>query len=549
MYRILIADDEGIMVESLREIIARAYGERVEIATAKTGRTAIEQAENFHPDIVFMDIQMPGINGIAAIREIRTFNTSCLFYVVSAYDKFDYAQDAISLGVEKYIMKPVSRSMILETVEDAMRKVDRIREKRSDQLKIQEKLETIIPVVENGFVTGMLLSDDLQDEEYYRELLEIHEKEAYVEVIRFGEETPGSGPLSPVECRVKAQENYMQIRSVIKSFQRCIIGPVMSDCIVVVVPHEDETVTYDERIEAINNMRSLLQRLGEMLSLRFRAGIGRICRFADLRMSYQEAVNALRDSRARVVHIEDISAHGVYEDDYPIELERDTFTALSRGDVAVVREKINVFCDWMVRHDPDDLDSMRLKALEIVLRSEHEAFNAGSVNYAFDYRKDYLTQVNALKSSQEIRNWFLDNMTTLAGTIHNQAEEKDETTVSKACKYIQENFRRELSLDDVSKEVNVSPYYFSKLFKEEVGENFIDYLTALRISNAKELLLRPVLTIREAGLQSGYADPNYFSRIFKKHTGMTPREYRERNLHKLLIDSSLADGMRGGEPS
>ena len=144
MYRILIADDEGIMVESLREIILRQYKDVVEIATAKTGRTAIEQAENFHPDIVFMDIQMPGINGIAAIREIRSFNSSCLFYVISAYEKFDYAQDAISLGVEQYIMKPVSRDIILKTVSDAMKKVDRIREKRSDQLKIQEKLETIM---------------------------------------------------------------------------------------------------------------------------------------------------------------------------------------------------------------------------------------------------------------------------------------------------------------------------------------------------------------------------------------------------------------------
>ena len=73
----------------------------------------------------------------------------------------------------------------------------------------------------------------------------------------------------------------------------------------------------------------------------------------------------------------------------------------------------------------------------------------------------------------------------------------------------------------------MSPYYFSKLFKEEVGENFIDYLTALRISKAKEYMCDKSLSIREAGSMAGYADPNYFSRIFKKHTGMTPREYRE----------------------
>ena len=324
MYRILLADDEGIMLDSLKTVIQTEYGDEVEIETAKTGRTAIEKAENFHPDIAFMDIQMPGINGIAAIREIRSFNTSCLFYVISAYDKFDYAQDAISLGVEKYLMKPISRKVILETVSDAMEKVDRIRGQRSDQLKIQEKLETIIPVVENGFVTGMLLSDDVHDVEYYRQLLEVHEAYAYCEMIRFGFEQENGSLASSVETRVRAQEGYEQIRAIIKSFQRCIIGPVMSDRIVVVVPHEKETITYEERIDTIDRMRSILDRLSGKLKMKFRAGIGKIYRLADLRMSYQEAAGALRNSAARVVHTEDITSHGVYEDDYPVELERET---------------------------------------------------------------------------------------------------------------------------------------------------------------------------------------------------------------------------------
>ena len=94
--------------------------------------------------------------------------------------------------------------------------------------------------------------------------------------------------------------------------------------------------------------------------------------------------------------------------------------------------------------------------------------------------------------------------------------------------YIQENYSRDISLDDVSKEVNISPYYFSKLFKEEAGENFIEYLTRIRIETAKTMLKDPNLSIKEIGVLSGYVDPNYFSRIFKKQTDMTPREYRER---------------------
>lgn len=94
--------------------------------------------------------------------------------------------------------------------------------------------------------------------------------------------------------------------------------------------------------------------------------------------------------------------------------------------------------------------------------------------------------------------------------------------------FIQDNYSREVSLDDVSGEVNISPYYFSKIFKEETGENFIEYLTRIRMEKAKELLKKPEISVKEAGVQSGYTDPNYFSRIFKKQTGMTPSEYKTR---------------------
>ena len=170
---------------------------------------------------------------------------------------------------------------------------------------------------------------------------------------------------------------------------------------------------------------------------------------------------------------------------------------------------------------------MRLKALELLLRAEQEAFHAGAVNYAYSYRKDYLTQVTALPDAERIRGWFTDHMLSITGVIRDRIENQSESAVARAQKYIREHYMSEISLDDVSKEVNVSPYYFSKLFKEEVGENFIDYLTSVRIDRAKNALRDPALSVREVGAMSGYSDPNYFSRIFKKQTGMTPREYRD----------------------
>ena len=101
MYRILIADDEGIMLESLKNIISSNYGNECEIHTAKTGRVVVEEAEKYPPDICFMDIQMPGLSGIQAIREIQKFNRSVVFVIITAYDKFNYAKEAVNLGAGK----------------------------------------------------------------------------------------------------------------------------------------------------------------------------------------------------------------------------------------------------------------------------------------------------------------------------------------------------------------------------------------------------------------------------------------------------------------
>ncbi len=514
------------MRESFRAIFSKYFEGSIEYAEAKTGREAIEMAENFHPDIVFMDIRMPGIDGITAIREIRAFNQNALFYVISAYDKFDYAKEAISLGVEGYLMKPISRQMVIDTVREASGKVDRIREERHFQLKIQEKLQTVIPVVETGYVSAILLSDKLADDAEYRDLLEIHENYAYAEVFCFGAFTDGK-LLSTVRSRVHAQESYPQIRAVIKSFQNCIIGPVLSDRIIVFVPHAGERIDYEERISIIDLTQKILTRLKEQTELDFRLGIGKLWKLESVRGSCQEASESLLASRARICHADDCLQRGNLEGNYPITTEQDLFDALKRGEVGKMQQDLMRFFSWLSAQKPEDLNSMRLKCLEFVMRAERMAFDAGAVDYAYTYRKDYLSQLMGFPDAESIWGWLLEKMTGVCAGIRDRDEKRSESTVARAQKYIKENFTRDISLDDVSREVNVSPYYFSRLFKAEVGENFIEYLTGLRIAKARDSLRDPSLSIKEIGIMSGYGDPNYFSRIFKKQTGQTPREYRE----------------------
>lgn len=528
MYRLLLADDEGIMLESLKTIISGQFGADCEVETAKTGRAVIEKAESFHPDIVFMDIHMPGINGIQAMKEIRKFNTSALFYIISAYDKFDYAKEAIDLGVERYLTKPISKKTVVTVVEEAMGKVDRKRRQRSDLLRIQEKLETVIPVVENGFISSILFQHEPQDVNRYRELLDIEDEYAYVMVVEFGQDYENGRLVSPVGLNVKAQSNYPEFRELVKASFQCVISQVMSNQIAIVVPHSSASLSYEERIDVVEAARALATKLEVRLEGKFRIGIGKTRRIEELEKSYREALRALRDSRARVIHTDDVQQNGQYDEAFPEDTEKRLFRLMEMGDTEGMSQELNAFFDWMVRCYPEDINNIRLKVLEYIIWAERIAFEAGAINYGFSYRRDYLDIAMGCADYEELRKWFQDKMASICHSIRDQREEQSDSAVKRAMSYIEENYSRDISLDEVSREVNISPYYFSKVFKEESGENFIEYLTRIRIDKAKEMLRHPGTSVKEISVQCGYADPNYFSRIFKKQTDMTPREYKAR---------------------
>ncbi|MCD8022960.1 MAG: response regulator [Lachnospiraceae bacterium] len=530
MYRILIADDEGLMLESLKKIILDQYSDQCEIETAKTGRAVIEKAESFHPDIVFLDIQMPGINGIQAMKEIRKSNSTALFYIISAYDKFDYAKEAIDLGVEKYLTKPITRKTVLAIVDEAMKKVDHNRKIRSTQLQVQEKLEIIIPVVEQSMITGLLFQPEMQDVGYYLQLLDIEEKNGYIMVVQFGTEYRGGRLVSPVRMSVQAQDFYPEFRTIVKDSLNCIVGPVMSNCIVLLVPLQSSSITYEERIEFVEKAHHLATVLEDRLSAKFRIGIGRVRRMEDLQYSYREALRSLNGSKSRVIHAEDLQASGIYKEEFPDETERRIFRFLEAGNTSAMLTELLDFYEWMTCHYPDDHDNICLKVLELIIRAERTAFDLGTTNYSFSDRKDYLSTALSFPDYESLGQWFSEKMTAVCDTIHNYRESQSNSVVKKAKHYIQENYSHDISLDDVSRAVNISPYYFSKVFKEESGENFIEYLTRIRIEKAKELLEKPELSVKAISSMCGYADPNYFSRSFKKQTDMTPREYRAKLL-------------------
>lgn len=529
MYRVMLADDEGIVRDSLKMIIEKNFPDECEIEMARTGRDVIELAEIFRPDIVFMDIQMPGINGIDAIREIKKSNQTAEFIVLSAYDKFDYAKEAVNLGVLEYMTKPFDKLSICEVVRRAVERIDSRRKKRSQDLFIREKMESITPIIENGFIYATMFNEYAQEDvENYKSLLGLETDYGCMLAFVMGDDQHGRQMTNAVGASVRMQKNYQKFRELLKEQWNCVVGAVISNKVPVFLPCAKQQVTYEERIDMIDTCRALARRLKKEIDISFRIGIGSIRKLMDSMDSYEEALKALDNSNGSVAHVDDLPIQCRYDEEYRVDLENELFDRLRDGTSEECGRAAARYFDWMADNYQEKPDSIRLKTLEFVLFAEHEAYLSGGMTYHFDDRANYLGDVMNTGSVRELRSWFTEKFRECNANMHTKKNEHENSLVQRAKEYINENYRKDLSLDELSRELDISPYYFSKLFKEETGSNFVEYLTGLRMDQAKVMLKDENLSMKEICAAIGYSDPNYFSRIFKKNVGLTPTEYRER---------------------
>jgi two-component system response regulator YesN len=531
MYRILLVDDEGIVLNSMTFLIEKNFDGKFEIETAKSGRAAIELSETFRPDIIFMDIQMPRIGGIEAMKEIRKILPGVIFVVLTAYDKFDYAKEAINLGVMEYLNKPFNQKDVVAVLQTAMEKIDEKQRRRREDLETREKMETVMPIIENGFIYSIVFEEQIdEDIASYKNLLGIDSAYGYMMVLVFGDDQQGHLMTNVVGSSVKAQTTYYsKVRELIKdAFSEAIVGNVSGNRIPIFIPSAEDHMELSERGFIIEKCRALTRSLKNATEISYRIGIGGMRRLRSAPESYEEAIKALVSTSGSVAHVDDLPIAVSYEESYPAALEADIFEKLEDGDTDATLVKAEEFFEWMSTTHADDIMSVKLKTLEFVLRAESLMYQSGGPTYEFTSRKDYLQEIMNTSGIDALKSWYMNKFRAAAGGVSTGSKDRTHHVIKKALEYIDNNFHKDISLDELAGELGISSYYFSKLFKEEKGEGFVEYLTGRRVEEAKRLLADPEHSIKEVGIACGYSDPNYFSRIFKKQTGVTPTEYRDR---------------------
>ncbi|MFV0362397.1 MAG: response regulator [Suipraeoptans sp.] len=530
MFKLLICDDEGIVRESLQYIVSNSFGDECKCMIAKNGRQAIEIAEEFRPDIIMMDIQMPGINGIEAMQEIRSENKNVVFVVLTAYDKFEYSQAAIDLGVFSYLTKPINKDVFCDVIRSARKKVEERKKKASSDLALKEKMEAVVPIIESGFVYSVVLekNGNTQENLGYKELLGVDSQYWYAMLIECGDELHKGRLSNIVGAGVKLQKSIMVFRDTIKEMIPAVIGEIMANKVIILVPCDSGAEDYEDRVRKINEMRALLKKLEQQIDLKFKAGIGKIKKWSQISDSYKEALDTVSQGLGKVTHANDLPVSCVYEDNYPIDIEDEMFACIEDGDAVGAAGAANAFAEWMKNSVPTIDNSVRLKTIEFVLWAERLAYMQGGMLYRFDDRRMYLDTLMSLNSYTELTSWFVKKIEDATKHIADKQHEKTDNVIDMAKSYIKDNFSNEITLEVLAREIGISPYYLSKLFKEIEGINYIEYITNIRMEFAKDKLMNTDNSIKEICHESGYSNPNYFSRIFKKSVGATPSEFREK---------------------
>ncbi|MBM7582351.1 two-component system response regulator YesN [Caldicoprobacter guelmensis] len=218
----------------------------------------------------------------------------------------------------------------------------------------------------------------------------------------------------------------------------------------------------------------------------------------------------------------------VQEPLYPIDKEHELLSKVRLGDRAGAKEILNDLLGDIFFRTVGNMDLMKARILELVVVVSRAAVEGGaSLEKLLGLNYGFISELSRIDSMDEICHWVVKVLDTFMDTMYETKKVRNARSLGEALKYIRENYNRDITLEDVARSVYISPYYLSHLFKEELNITFLEYLTMVRMEEAKKLLKDTSLSIVAVASQVGYDDASYFSKVFKKYVGVTPAQYRK----------------------
>lgn len=515
MLKIMIVDDEQLERDALEMMISRKYGDRVTLLKAKNGREAIALVDEFQPQIIFMDIKMPGIDGVEAVKIIKKSHANIRFIMLSAFDTFNYARDVMQQGVKEYLLKPGRKKEVLAALTRVSEELEVDRVEAEKREHVQAKLAKAVHLLEGEWMNAILMNQVTEfSPSEWSELLGFQTTAGYAIVIKF-----------PNKQEVFINEMDQWIKEKLKNtFPGEVLIGVRDDCYLPCFLFSENLHEKDKRIKSkvLPLIRNLLYELKHRFHEAVCIGIGTPYQEANQFVaSYREALHTVRN-----IDFQHEVTYAFYQEgksgrmpsrNVTQEQESIVINAINNGDFARAMQALDVYVE-MISNKPTSIYVQKLN--ELFLVAERILQTNGIVLSSYSYI--------VAESESEATNLAREKLRKLSEHVQGWRALHGGDRLEQVKKYIRSHFHKQLTLEEAADYVELSPYYVSKLFKDKSGITFIDYVTEVRITEAKREMLDPTKSLKEICFNVGYKDPNYFSRVFKRKAGLSPSQYRER---------------------
>ena len=529
MYQIFIVEDELLIRQSIRNVIEKMPGPYALCGEASDGEMALAMMQDLMPDILLTDIRMPFLDGFDLIKNCKAMMPWLKVVIISGFGDFESAQKAISLGVDQYLPKPVRQADLIKVIEEMASQIEKDKSSRGTALPDGLDEEEVLKVLRQHFMrqilygeadTGKLL------ERMQRLKMDIMRTHYLVAVSSF--DTPNVDH--------KIIENTVQ--KALSGTQTLMYSFNFQDRMTILAYDNDPDILTERVYQFLNILRHELQDICPVITTVISSDVRRL---GEIPEAFKTATGLMRMvsgvAAGQVINVRDTAqlTANIFRPESPFGEEfQQKLKHASPEDADCLLDEILTspdgkrFDSTFVRYN-GLLTLMRL-ALQKIARYNPDA-DEKDIAAQLSAQYDILSAAGSKKKFRETARDLL--LQLLSTRKENPGEIKYHHVISQAEQYVKENFcDQNISLISVANHVAMSAAYFSTVFSQTTGRSFISYLTALRIEKAQELLTTTNMKLADIALEVGYNEPNYFSHVFRKTTGITPKEYRAKRGEK-----------------
>ncbi len=533
LYKLMLVDDEEeVRTSIIRQVNWENLGFRV-VGDAENGEDALEKIDLYEPDVVMTDIRMPYMDGLELIQCAHSKHPALKFVIFSGFDDFEYAQEAIRLGVSEYILKPVNNEELSEIFAKIKKNLDAEIEIRRDIARLREHYLVNLPLLKSQFlnhlVNGQLSTAEigLRLEEYGIDIAGAKKYMSACVDIEYDK--------MPVDAKLGLQKELLSLSLIdligdkLGEYHRCSVFNSLTDAKILLIIALDEK---QSRARLMDILRAICKESKRLLGITISMGLGMAReRMEDLAESYQGALEALGYKQivgqGELIYIQDVeprTAGVLYFDDRE---DEELSAVIKFGPEERIRSFVDKTMEKLL-HAKVHLRQQQAYILSMVsviirLMQQYDM----DLQHFDEAGGDFMLLADKLKNPEILESWFYDICLKIHLNIQEKRENTSKQVIVDAKAYIQENYRDEsLTVEVICRQLHMSAAYFSTLFKKETGQTCIAYITELRLNKAVELLNTTDYKTYMIASMVGYAEQNYFSYVFKKKYGVSPSKYR-----------------------